>query len=59
MSFFESHAHPMANYMKQKKDKSDKSSAKDLLSRDELLLLGTTLKQKSISSIFGLTPASS
>jgi hypothetical protein len=49
----------MANYMKQKKENPEKSSAKDLLSRDELLLLGTTLKQKSISSIFGLTPASS
>jgi hypothetical protein len=59
MSFFESHAHPMANYMKQTKDKSEKSTTKDLLSKDELLLLGTTLKQKSISSIFGLTPASS
>jgi len=44
MSFFESHAHPMANYIKQTIDKSDKSTSKDLLSKDELLLLGTTLK---------------
>ena len=44
MSFFESCAHPMANNTKQKKEKPEKSSAKDLLSKDELLLLGTTLK---------------